>query len=105
MRMFIIRLLFNLIEGIKPKVLFKIEEEEINKWLDEIYSRQEFRDYVRKRDMKLLQELGKGVDREKYILLLGQRVEINKLLYSSRIEFQKAELKAKNKKSLLKKKK
>jgi len=105
MRMFIIRLLFNLIEGIKPKVLFKIEEEEINKWLDEIYSRQEFRDYVRKRDMELLQELGKGVDREKYILLLGQRVEINKLLYSSRIEFQKAELKAKNKKSLLKKKK
>ena len=97
MKLFLIRQLFNLIEKTNPKSVFKIDKEKMREWLDEMYIRKEFRDYIQKRDMELLQQLGKGVDRESYLLLVGQRLEIAKLLSSSKQEFEKAELKAKKK--------
>jgi ABC-type lipoprotein export system ATPase subunit len=61
-----------------------------------------FREYFRKRDLTLLKTISLGVNREEYLILVGQRAELLNLLgkvdNADKIEIRKAEqLKAANK--------
>jgi len=78
----LIRLFFRLINGKQRKV----NAEGIKKWLADTYDRQGFMDYITKRDLELLQTMGNGVKQEDYLRLVGQRLELGKLLTSARWE-------------------
>ncbi len=62
-----------------------------------IYPTKEFRDYVARRDLQILQILGEGVSRDDYISLLGQRMELQKLLQYAKQSFEAVENRRKQK--------
>ena len=78
----LINFLFRLLEGKQHK----IDAEGTKKWLADAYERQGFVDYIIKRDLELLQTLGNGVKHEDYLRVVGQRLELGKLLTSARWE-------------------
>lgn len=82
----LIRLLLKIlgISGVEYKIK---NEERMRKWLAEQAHRTEFQDYIRKRDMEILQAMGAFPKRESYAMLIGQRVELGRLLSSAKKEF------------------
>jgi hypothetical protein len=69
----------------------KVNEGRILKWFWTSYPQQGFKDYIMKRDMALLQQMGNGVDREQYLALLGQRIELGLLITQAKRSYQKVE--------------
>ena len=54
-----------------------------------IHPQQGFQDYVKERDMTILQEMGNALSREDYLLKLGQRTEVGMWKTQSKIVFEK----------------
>jgi hypothetical protein len=52
-----------------------IDDKKIHNWLSRQFADDGFRDYFRKRDLTLLKTMGVGVNREQYLILVGQRAE------------------------------
>ena len=102
MRQFLIKILLRLLTPpIQNRV---IDNKKIQKWLWEIYPQGLFRDYIYKRDLDILQQIGGVVDREKYLILLGERIELGRLLYEAKTAYQKQEKEIKSKNQLTNKK-
>ena len=55
------------------------------------YPQQGFQDYIKERDMSILQEMGNGLTREDYLIKLGQRIEIGMLKSQSKVSFERIE--------------
>ena len=91
MKHFLIKLIFRVLDGWKTSKT--IDEDRMRKWLADMYGRKEFQDYITKRDMEILQAMGTGVAREDYIRLVGQRIELGRLLSVAKREFDKDERK------------
>ena len=71
--------------------IVRINEKRARIFLWTAYPQQGFTDYVTKRDMELLQHIGTGVQREEYLTLLGQRIELGLLLLEAKKAYQKVE--------------
>jgi len=82
-RLFFTRILLKLLKI----PYYRIEEKRIKAFLWIAYPHQGFQDYITKRDMTLLQQLGMGVSREEYLALLGQRTELGLMLQIAKREF------------------
>lgn len=78
MKKLIIKLLFKLLD--KNETYQDIDDKRINEWLFQQFSNIGFREYFRKRDLQLLKTMGVGLDREHYLIYLGQRLELMNLL-------------------------
>lgn len=86
MKRLIIKILFRLI-GIKIPIN-SIDGEEMNRWLGLQYPVPAFRNYIKTRSFSLLQVLGDEVPMGKeYYKILGQRIELNRLLFESKTQF------------------
>jgi len=97
MKLFLIRILFRLLRV--PKTKGGVNAVQMREWLGLQYPVKGFRDYIESRDMAILQNMGEGADRENYLLLIGQRIELGRLLTEAKNNFNKAErerLKKKN---------
>ncbi len=88
MKLFLIKILFRLLRSPIGK---GIDQPKISEWLGLQYPLKSFRDYISTRDMILLQMMGEGQDRESYLLTLGQRMELGKLLTEAKNNFERAE--------------
>lgn len=96
MRQFFISLLLKLLT---PEIKNKItDEKNLTKWMADAYQSDFIRDYITKRDMDILQSLGLGVNKEKYLLLLGERVELGRFLTEAKRAYEKEKAKEKMKK-------
>jgi len=60
---------------LKPK-----EQEKLYKWLAESWGTKNLRSYFLTRDYAILKELGNKCDREKYLILIGRRLELLQLV-------------------------
>jgi hypothetical protein len=78
MKYLLIRLLFKLIDN--PGDYSDIDSKRIEKWLAEQGKQQGFRDYWRRRDLQLLKAFGCGPSEEALKLLIGQRLELFKMM-------------------------
>lgn len=97
MKKLAIKLLFKLI-GSPISMTNSIDEERIRKWIGDVYPLKEFRDYIYKRDLEILKLLGGVVSREDYLIYIGQRAELGRLLTNAKEAFDKLEKDRKNKK-------
>lgn len=87
-KIFLINILLKLLNIPSSK---KVQEKRIEKFLWTAYPQQGFIDYVMKRDISLLQQMGNGVNREEYLILLGQRSEVGLLLSIAKRSYKKVE--------------
>lgn len=74
-----------------PPVEGTIDKKKEREFFWGLYPTKEFRNYISKRDLELLQILGEGVSREDYLTYLGQRVELGMLLKVARTSFETIE--------------
>jgi len=91
MKRILIKILFRLL-GI-PTADRLIDQDKIKEWLGLQYPLKPFRDYIGTRSFLILQKLGEGVNREDYLMYVGQRIELGKLLTEAKTNFEKAERK------------
>jgi len=90
MRNFLIKILFRLIKV--PIAYDPYDNERVKDWLGLQYPLKEFQDYIAARNLYILQMLGEGVIRDDdYMILVGQRLELNRLLNEAKTNFRKAE--------------
>jgi len=87
MKLFIIRVLLRLLHI----ELTPIDTKRIKMFLWTAYPQQGFQDYIKERDMSILQEMGNGLTREDYLIKLGQRIEIGMLKSQGKVSFEKIE--------------
>ncbi len=99
MRLFFINILLRLLRIPNKKVI----EDKILKWFWTSYPQQGFKDYIMKRDMTILQQMGNGVSRDEYFSLLGQRIELGLLLTQAKRSYQKVESQRDEKIKMIKK--
>ena len=99
MKLLLIKILLKLL-GIPHH---KIDEKRIRMWFWTAYPQQGFNDYITKRDIAILQEMGSAVDRETYLMLLGQRTEIGMMLTQAKRAFARVEADRKEKVQAIKK--
>ena len=92
MRKLLINILFRLLKiPIASKV---IDHAQMKEWLGLQYPLQEFQNYISTRNLHILQVLGEGVDRNvEYWMLIGQRIELGRLLTEAKKNFTIAEKK------------
>lgn len=57
-----------------------IKDDDIREFLAGVSYDLRFQQYFRKRDLTILKALGTGLDREHYLMMMGQRVELLTLL-------------------------
>ena len=96
MRKIIIKILFRLLKV--PIATDYIDHAKKREWIGLQYPLQSFHDYISTRNLHLLQILGEGVTRdEEYWMLVGQRMELGRLLSEAKKEFDIAEGKRKKK--------
>ena len=95
MRNIIIKLLFKLLKV--PQVEGAIDKEKEQEMFWSLYPNREFRNYVAKRDLQILQVLGEGVSRDEYLSYLGQRMELQCLLRTAKQSFDVVDKKRKTK--------
>ncbi len=94
MKMFLIKILFRLL---KTPLGREVDTKQMQEWLGNQFPLKTFRDYITTRDLSLLQMLGEGLSREDYLLTLGQRIELGKLLTEAKNAFAKSEKERKRK--------
>ena len=85
MKLFLIRVLLRLLHI----ELSPIDSKRVRQYLWTAYPQQGFQDYIKERDMTILQEMGNGLVREDYLIKLGQRIEIGMLKSQSKVSFEK----------------
>ena len=78
MRKLLTKILFRLLD--KKESYQDINEKRISNWLWRQYTSPGFREYFRKRDLQLLKTMGIGLKRDDYLIYLGQRLELMRLL-------------------------
>ena len=71
-----------------PEVKGAVDKEKEQEMFWGIYSTREFRNYIARRDLTILQLLGEGVSREEYLIYLGRRIEIGILLREAKRSFE-----------------
>jgi len=92
MRRLIIKILFRLLKI--PVAHKSIDHTKRKAWIGLQYPLKEFQDYILTRNLHILQVLGGGVARnEDYWILIGQRIELGRLLSEAKMEFEKSERK------------
>ncbi|MBT9165077.1 MAG: hypothetical protein DDT23_01092 [candidate division WS2 bacterium] len=96
MRNLLIKLLLQLLRI--PPIEKAIDNKKMREWLGGQYPIKEFRDYISKRDLQILQLLGEGVSREEYLTYLGQRIELGMLLREAKRNFELTEAERRKKK-------
>jgi hypothetical protein len=97
----VIKLLFRLLGS----PLYKegtVNEDRMIKWAASQYPLKEFRDYIKKRDMEILQLLGNIVSREDYLIYIGQRTELGRILSFCKEMYEKERIDMKKKDKLKK---
>ena len=92
MRKLLINILFRLLKiPIASKV---IDHDQMKEWIGLQYPLQEFQNYISVRNLHILQVLGEGVNRDvEYWTLIGQRIELGRLLTEAKKNFAIAEKK------------
>ena len=80
-----------------PEVKGAVDKEKEQKMFWGIYPTREFRNYISRRDLQILQILGEGVSREEYLIYLGQRIELGLFLRNAKQSFETVEKKRKTK--------
>lgn len=70
-----------------PPIEKVIDSKKMKEWIGGQYPIKEFRDYISKRDLQILQLLGEGVSRKEYLTYLGQRIELGMLLKEAKRDF------------------
>lgn len=96
MRKLIIKILFRLLKI--PIATKFIDHDKKKEWIGLQYPLPEFQNYISTRNLHILQVLGEGVDRrEEYWILVGQRIELGRLLSEAKRNFEIAEKKIKEK--------
>ena len=80
-----------------PEVKGNVDKGKEQKMFWGIYPTREFRNYIARRDLTILQLLGEGVSREEYLIYLGQRIELGLLLRNAKQSFEAVEKKKKTK--------
>jgi len=96
MRKLLIKILFRLLKI--PIATKYIDHAQKKEWLGLQFPLQSFHDYISTRNLHLLQLLGEGVTRnEEYWMLVGQRMELGRLLSEAKKEFEISEKKIKHK--------
>lgn len=88
MKLLLIKLLFRLL---KMPISKSVDTLRVQEWLGLQYPLQAFREYIMIRDLQLLQRLGEGVSREDYLIYMGRRTELGKLLTEAKLNFKKSE--------------
>lgn len=92
MRKFLTKILFRLLKI--PIATKYIDHAKKKEWLGLQYPLSEFQNYISTRNLHLLQILGEGVTRdEEYWMLVGQRIELGRLLTEAKKNFEIAEKK------------
>jgi hypothetical protein len=87
MRNIIIKILFGLLKI--PMATKPIDSERMKDWVGLQYPLKEFRDYIASRNLQILQTLGQGVMKnEDYWVLVGQRIELGRLLSEAKRNFE-----------------
>jgi len=96
MKKLLTKILFRLLKiPIATKV---IDHARMKEWIGLQYPLQEFHNYISTRNLHILQLLGEGVTRdEEYWMLVGQRMELGRLLSEAKKNFEIAEKKIKKK--------
>ena len=79
-RSIIIKILFRVLEQKSRSSYYGINKKLLNNWLDQQYTDMGFREYFRLRDIELMKSMSVGVSTETYTLLLGEKLEIMKML-------------------------
>lgn len=75
-----------------------IDHAKKREWLGQQYPTPQFRDYIQSRNLHILQILGEGVEPTKeYWILVGQRIELGRLLTEAKKEFARSEAKIRKK--------
>jgi len=97
MRKFLINLLFKLSD--RGETFSGIDDERIGLWLETLTADKGFRDYTRKRTLQLLKSFGMLVDRDNYAILVGQRMELLRLMNEAEKAQKRAEAKKKGRAS------
>ena len=96
MRKLLTKILFRLLRI--PVATKYIDHARKREWLGLQYPLQSFQDYILTRNLHILQILGEGVQREQeYWMLVGQRMELGRLLSEAKKEFEISEKKIKHK--------
>ena len=95
MRNIIIKLLFKLLKV--PQVEGAVDKEKEQEMFWSLYPNKEFRNYIGRRDLQILQILGEGVPRDEYLSYLGQRMELQILLGHTKQSFDIVDKKRKTK--------
>jgi hypothetical protein len=93
MKNIIIKILLKLIKVPQIKGAIDKEKEQEMFWM--LYPNREFRNYIARRDLQILQILGEGVSREDYLSYLGQRMELQCLLRTAKQSFDAVDKKKK----------
>ena len=81
-----------------PEAKGAVDKEKEQKMFWGIYPTREFRNYIARRDLTILQLLGEGVSREEYLIYLGRRIEIGILLREAKRSFEIVEKERESKK-------
>lgn len=88
----LITILFRLLKI--PIPTKEIDHAQRKEWLGLQYPLKAFQDYIAVRNLKILQTLGEGVARnEEYWILVGQRIELGRLLTEAKRNFELSEKK------------
>ena len=90
----IINILFRLLKI--PIATTFVDNTKKKDWLGSQYPLQEFQNYISTRNLHILQILGQGVSKDQeYWMLVGQRIELGRLLTEAKRDFGLAEKKRK----------
>lgn len=82
-----------MIRELLRKVLFRCfglkigaftDSEKIQSWLGNSYPDPGFQDYVFRRNMKILQDMGEGMEQKEYWIAMGKREELGYMLAESK---------------------
>jgi len=93
MRKLLIKLLLKLLKI--PLIEGGINKDREQEMFWGLYPTQEFRNYIARRDLQILQLLGEGVSRDDYLTYLGHRFELQQLLRYAKQSFEIVEQKKK----------
>lgn len=70
------RLLFKLLDGHIVQKYDMIEVKKMERWLLSGYEDSGWKSYFAKEDIKLLKSMATGLDREKYWMMIGRRLQL-----------------------------
>ena len=96
MKGLLLKILFRLLN--LPDSRNEVDTIRIAKWAGSQYPEKGFRDYIAKRGFNILQSMGEGLSRDDYLMHIGMRMELGKLLTEAKINFERMENEIKKRK-------